>query len=135
MIIVLKSKLITATLKTTASILLIGGIGLWFSSLSAETVPTTQDTAQHLEETVAGNRTKKSDGVAELVTDSGLEPIINRPSQRSRAKSTVRYSGSVDIIIDDSLSDWSVQAASLDWPNLNRGDGSKDIVRIVLWRF
>lgn len=131
----LKSKLITATLKTTVSILLIGGIGLWSSSLSANTVPTTQDTAQHLEETVARNRTNLSDGVAESITDLDLEPTINRTLQRPGAKSTVRYSGSVERIIDDSSSDWQVQSASQDWLNLNRGDGSKDIVRIVVWRF
>ena len=131
----LKSKLMTATLKTTVSILLIGGIGLWSSSLSANTVPTTQDTVQDLEATVARNQTKKSNGVAELVTDSSLKPTINRPSIQPRATSTVRYSISVDKKTDDSRSDWQVQSASQDWLNLNRGDGSKDIVRIILWRF
>ena len=86
-IIVLKSKLMTATLKTTVSILLIGGIGLWSSSLSANTVPTTTDTTQDLEVTVARNQTKKSNGVAELVTDSSLAPTI-----RPKAKSTESYS-------------------------------------------
>ena len=131
----LKSKLMTATLKTTVSILLIGGIGLWSSSLSANTVPTTQDTVQDLEATVARNQTKKSNGVAELVTDSSLKPTINRPSIQPRATSTVRYSISVDKKTDDSRSDWQVQSASQDWLNLNRGDGSKDLVRFVLWRF
>ena len=131
----LKSKLMTATLKTTVSILLIGGIGLWSSSLSANTVPTTQDTAQDLETTVARNQTKKSNGVAQLVTDSSLKPTINRPSIQPRATSTVSYSISVDKKTDDFSSDWQVQSASQDWLNLNRGDGSKDIIRIILWRF
>ena len=131
----LKSKLMTATLKTTVSILLIGGIGLWSSSMSANTVPTTTDTAQDLEVTVARNQTKKSNGVSELVTDSSLEPTINRPSIRPRAKSTESYSISVDKITDDSSSDWQVESASQDWLNLNRGDGSKDIIRFVVWRF
>ncbi|MGV2832034.1 hypothetical protein [Myxosarcina sp. GI1(2024)] len=61
----LKSKLITATLKTTASILLIGGIGLWSSSLSAETVPTSKDTAQHLKGIVARNQINVLDGIAQ----------------------------------------------------------------------
>ncbi len=131
----LKSQLITATLKTTTSILLIGGLGLWSSGLSAETVPTTQDTAQHLETTVVRNQTNLADGVAELETDSRLEPTINRLSQWPRAKSTVRYSGSVDLIIDDSRADWELQSASQDWFNLNRGDGSKELVRVIIWRF
>ena len=126
----LKSKLMTATLKTAVSILLIGGIGLWSSSLSANTVPTTTDTAQDLEATVARNQTKKSNGVAELVTDSSLAPTI-----RPRAKSTESYSISVDQITDNSSSDWQVESASQDWLNLNRGDGSKDIIRFVIWRF
>ena len=129
-IIVLKSKLMTATLKTTVSILLIGGIGLWSSSLSANTVPTSQDTGQDLEATVTRNQTKLSNGVAELVTDSSLEPTI-----RPRTKSTESYSISVDQITDNSSSDWQVQSASQDWLNLNRGDGSKDIIRFVIWRF
>ncbi len=131
----LKSKLMTATLKTTVSILLIGGIGLWSESLSANTVPTTTDTVQDLEATVARNQMLKSNGVAELVTDSSLKPTIKRPSQRPQAENTVRYSISVDQKTDDSRSDWQVQSASLDWLNLNRGDGSKDLVRFVLWRF
>ena len=131
----LKSKLIAATLKTTASILLIGGIGLWSSSLSAETVPTSKDTAQHLEVTVARNQTNVSDGVVKLVNDSSKEPTINLPSQRPKAKNNLRYSTSIELGIDDSRSDWEVQSASQDWLNLNRGDGSKDIIRFVIWRF
>ncbi|MGV2829462.1 hypothetical protein [Myxosarcina sp. GI1(2024)] len=132
----LKSKLISATLKTPASILLIGGIGLWSSSLSAETVPTTKDTAEHLEEIVSRNHTKVSDGMVQLANDSTIEPTIKRPSQQPRAENTVSYSISVDRITDDSSSDWQVQSASQDWRNLNRGDGSaEDIVRFVVWRF
>ena len=131
----LKPQLITATLKTTASILLIGGLGLWSSSLTAETVPTPKDTAPHLEATVVRNRTNFTDGVAELETDSRLEPTINRLSQWSRDKSSVRYSDSVDIIIDDSRTDWEFKPASQDWFNLNRGDGSTELVRVIIWRF
>lgn len=131
----LKSKLITATLKTTANILLIGGLGLWSSGLSAQTVPTPKDTAEHLEATVVRNQTNLADGVAELETDSRLEPTINGLSQWPRAKSTIRYSDSVDIIINDSRADWELQSASQDWFNLNRGDGSKELVRVIIWRF
>ena len=131
----LKSKLITATIKTTANILLIGGLGLWSSGLSAQTVPIPKDTTEHLEATVVRNQTNLADGVAEFETDSRLEPTINRLSQWPRAKSTVRYSGSVDIIIDDTRSDWEFRSASQDWFNLNRGDGSKELVRVIIWRF
>lgn len=131
----LKSKLITATIKTTANILLIGGLGLWSSGLSAQTVPIPKDTTEHLEATVVRNQTNLADGVAELETNSRLEPKINGLSQWYRAKSTGRYSGSVDIIIDDFRADWELRSASQDWFNLNRGDGSKELVRVIIWRF
>ncbi|MBE9048248.1 hypothetical protein IQ255_28330 [Pleurocapsales cyanobacterium LEGE 10410] len=127
------SKLVMATLKATLSILLIGGIGLWSSSTSAK-MPDSENTAQSLAGIVA-RRVDGSDGGGKRVIDSELEPTIKLPSEQTTEKSPLSYSGSIERITDDSRSDWEVEAANDNWLNLNHGEGVKNLVRLVIWRF
>lgn len=129
------SKLATDTLKTTVGLLLVGGIWLWPLNIAANTVPSPKYTAQHPKGIVAKNWAQWSDGIEEQSTDSGLDFTIDQPSEEAREKSLASYSNLVYELKDDSSSDWEVQAASQDWLNLNRGDGSQDLVRIVIFRF
>ncbi len=122
------AKFVTTTFKTTFSILLIGGIGLWSLSAGARTIPNPKDTAQQSNGIVTRNLASSSDGIAEHST-------IQQSSAGSTAKSFPSYSGSVDQLTDHSRSDWQVKSASQDWLNLNRGDGSQSLVRFVIFRF
>ncbi|MDJ0593580.1 MAG: hypothetical protein QNJ72_26950 [Pleurocapsa sp. MO_226.B13] len=129
------SKLMTATLKTTFGLLLTGGVWLWSSNAVAKTVPTPKSTAQYLNGSIARNWVTWSYSVGEQPNYSGLEYTIDPSSERATETSSASYSDSVEKLRDNSSSNWEVRAASQDWLNLNRGDGLRDLVRIVLWRF
>ena len=123
------SKFASDTLKAVLSILLVGGIGVWCSSLSAK-ILTHENTDPHLEGVVV-SQTNRSDG---QVINSPLEPTIELSSERATEKTSISYSDLIQKTNDDSSSDWKVEAASQDWENLNHGEGSQDIVRFVVWQ-
>ncbi|MDJ0591828.1 MAG: hypothetical protein QNJ72_17845 [Pleurocapsa sp. MO_226.B13] len=129
------SKFLTSTLKTTVSLLLMAGIWLLPLNMVAKTAPTPKDTAQQLEGIVARNWSQWSWGVGGAVAYLGSDSAISQPSARATETSSAIYSDSVYELTNHSSSDWEVQAASQDWLNLNRGDGSQDLVRIVIFRF
>ncbi len=131
----MNSQFVTGTLKSLVTVFLMGGIWLWSSSIKAETVFYPQYTAQQLEGILVRNGAEGSDGFGEQATDSGSEFTIERPSEQTTKTIFAGYSGSVIELSDYSRSDWEIHSAPQDWLNLNRGDGSKDIVRIVFLRF
>ena len=131
----MNSQFVTGTLKNMVTVFLISGIWLWSSNIKAETVSSPKYTAQQLEGILVRNVTERSDGVGKQATDSGSEFTIARPSEQTTKTIFAGYSGSVIELSDYSRADWEIHSASQDWLNLNRGDGSKDLVRIVILRF
>lgn len=129
------SKFLTGTLKTTVGLLLMGVIWLWPLNMVAKTVPTPRDTAQQLEGIVARNWSQWPWGVGGQVAYLGSDSAIDQRLELAAEKSFASYSDSVYKLTNHSRSDWEIQAASEDWLNLNRGDGSQDLVRIVIFRF
>ena len=119
----MNSKLVTDTLKTTVSLLLMGGIWLLPLPLVIDTVPTPRGTAQS----------------SSFFEDEGRSDgeIFQRSEQEPREPVSLEISDSVyEITITNNSSlDWEIQTRSQDWLNLNRGDGSKDIVQVVIFRF
>lgn len=134
----MNSQFVTGTLKNIVTVFLIGGIWLWSSSIKAETVSSPKYTAQQLEGIegiLERNGVERSDGVGEQTTNSGSEFTIAQPSEQTTKTILAGYSDSVIELSDYSRADWEIHSASQDWLNLNRGDGSKDLVRIVVFRF
>ena len=115
----INSQFVTGILKTTVSLLLMGGIWLWPLTMVAKTVPTPKYTVQHLEEVVARNWAEWPWGVggqaADLAEDSEVDSVYE--------------------LTNHSSLDWEIQTRSQDWLHLNRGDGSKDLVRTAIVRF
>ena len=122
------SKLAIATLKTTLSTLLILGFGLWTRDGLAQ-ISTPEDVKG-----IVAREAKCLDIHDSQSVNSCSESIIHLPSQRAREMSLSAYSDPYPLT-DHPRSDWEVEAASQDWENLNHGEGVKDIVRFVIWRF
>ena len=134
----MNSPFVTGTLKHIVTVFLMVGIWLCSSSIKAETVSAPKSTAQQLEgieAILARNGAERSDGVGEQATNSDSEFTIPRPSEQTTKTIGAGYSGSVIELSDYSRADWELHSASQDWLNLNRGDGSQDLVRIVVFRF
>lgn len=126
-------KFTIATLKTALGVLLVGGV--WLSSVEAAAeISTPQGAVQNLNGIVARNWERNSDGINEQPVDSGIKSFINLPSQQATEISVSAYSNSYRLT-DFQRSNWEVETASQDWLNLNRGDGSQNVVRFVVWRF
>ncbi len=126
------SKLAIATLKTTLSTLLILGVGLGTKDGVAQ-ISSPEDVVQHPKGIVAREE-KCPHRHNSKPANSCSESIINLPAQRAREMNLSTYSESYPLT-DHPRSDWEVEAASQDWLNLNHGEGVKDIVRFVIWRF
>lgn len=122
-----------ATLKVSLSSILIGGIWLGSSNVLAETVFPSNYTSQHSDD--VAKKVIWSDSNGEPYTYSGLESTIDRSLKRSTEVDWVDYSDSIYTVTDFLGLDWEVKASSQDWLSLNRGDGSRDLVRLVIWRF
>ena len=126
------SKLAIATLKTTLSTLLILGVGLWSRDALAQ-ISTPEDTVWHLKRIVAKDN-KGPDRINSKPASSCLESIINLSPQRATEMSLSAHSD-FERLTDHPRSNWEVEAAGQDWENLNHGEGVKNIVRFVVWRF
>ena len=120
----MNSKFVTGTLKTTASLLLMGGILLLPLTMVAKTIPAPRGTAQQLEGVVARNWTEWPWGVggqaADLGSDSEVDLVVD----------------SVYVLTNHSGLELEIQTPSEDWLHHNRGDGSsRGFVRAVMVRF
>ena len=115
----MNSKFVTGTLKTTVVLLLMGGIWLLPLPIVDETVPTARGTAQQLEGVRTRNSSEWPWGVggraADLADDSEDDSVYE--------------------LTNHSGLDWEIQTRSQDWIHLNRGDGSRGLVRTPIVRF
>lgn len=128
------SKFAIAILKTTLSALLILGVGLW--SRDRDTlaqISTPEDTVHYLKG-IAAEDNKCPDSINSKSANPCSESMINLPSQRATELSLSAYSN-FKRLTDHPRSNWEVKAASQAWNDLNRGDGSRDLIRLIVWRF
>ena len=96
-----------------------GVIWLLPMTVVAKIIPTSIGTAEQLEGIVDRNWSEWPWGVggqaADLAEDSETDSVYE--------------------LTNHSSSDWEVKTRSQDWVNLNRGDGSRDLVRTTILRF
>ena len=115
----MNSTFVTNTLKTTIGLLLMGGILLWPLPTAADTIPIPRGTAQQLEGVRGRNWSQWPWGVGGQAADLAYDAEDD----------------SVYEITNHSGLDWELQTRSEDWLHLNRGDGSKGLVRTPIVRF
>lgn len=110
---------VRGTLKTTVGLLLTGVLWLSLSAAGTETVPQTRGSAQQLEGVRARNWSEWPWSVGGQATDLGDD------SEDDSVYELTNHSGW----------EWEFQTPSEDWLHLNRGDGSKGLVRTPIVRF
>ncbi len=115
----MNSQFVTGTLKTTVSLLLMGGILLWPLIMVAQTVPTPKYTAQHLEGFVPRNWAEWYFRVGGQGAEGAEEKEVE----------------SVYELTNHSSLEWEIQTRNQEWLNLNRGDGPRDLVRAAIVQF
>ena len=126
------SQFAIAIFKTTLSTLLILGVGLWSRDAVAQ-ISTPEDTVWHLKGIVAKDE-ECPDSIDLKSANPCSESMINLLTRRTTEINLSAHS-EFERLTDHPRSNWEVEAASQDWLNLNHGEGSRDLVRFVVWRF
>ncbi len=132
----MNSQFFRSTVKTTASLLLMGVAGLWATTAMAqEKVPTTEGTVQQLEDiTIPQGTIQQLEGVeARTLSESpwAVGGDLNNDSEIDSAYLELDYESKYSIF----GLEVRVHPHSEDWFHLNYGDSARGYSEIVLVRF